>query len=221
MPEQISKVGFDLRTREQGSLRPSPGVNFHASIYQARPDVNCVIHTHSKYISILSTTGQSLGMYYMYASMFLDDVAFFKDNGFVTPEQEGPLIADSLGSHRAALMSHHGAVECGDTLENTTVEALCLELCAFYQVQAMAIGGKEMPRDVAESYKASYLRYGFRKEMWEANFQRLRESDPDLFAFPAVRPGSRAPARDRLATHRLGLPSGQRPPRRTTRSPRT
>jgi L-fuculose-phosphate aldolase len=182
LPEHISKVGFDLQIREPGTLRPSPGINFHASIYQARADVNCVIHTHSRNISILSTTGRPLGMYYVYASIFLDDVAFFTDNGFVTPEKEGPLIVECLGQHRAAFMSHHGAVHVGDTLENTTVEALVLELCASYQVQAMAIGGAEMRRDVAESYKASYLRYGFRKQMWEANFRRLQRSDPDLFA---------------------------------------
>ena len=34
----------------------------------------------------------------------------------------------------------------------------------------------------ARSYRDAYLKYAFRQQMWDANYRRLRKSDPDLFA---------------------------------------
>lgn len=182
LPEHVAKVAFHYTVLEQGSIHVSPGVNFHADVYQARPEVGCVIHTHSNYLSVLSTTDVPFGMYYVYAAMFLDDVVSFKDDGFLTPENEGPAMAQQLGPHRAMIMGHHGALHVADTVENATAEAIALELCARRQVEAMAVGGKPMDDDIALSYRDAYLRYGFRKNLWDANFRRLRASDPDLFA---------------------------------------
>jgi L-fuculose-phosphate aldolase len=182
LPEHVSKVGFDLRVREPGTLSASPGINFHASVYQARPDVNCVIHTHGFHQSVLSTTGVPFGVYYDYAALFLDDVAYWKDDPSLTPDVEGDLIAATIGGKRVMLMGHHGAVHAGDTLENTVMEALVFELCCKYQVAAMAIGGKPLDDESARSYRGAYLKYGFRGYMWEANYRRIRRSDPDLFA---------------------------------------
>ena len=45
LPEHVSKVSFDVEVLEPGTLGASPGINFHADVYAARPDVNCVIRT--------------------------------------------------------------------------------------------------------------------------------------------------------------------------------
>ncbi len=173
LPEHVSKIGFDLDVREAGTIASSPGINFHAAVYEARPEINSIIHTHSRNVSTLTTTGEPFGMYYTYAGLFLDDIAFFEDDGVHTPDEEGPLIVKALGSKRALLMSHHGAVNVADTLEHCTVEAVLLELCAGYQLAAMAVGGKPLPDPIAATYRDAYLRHGFREQMWDANLRRL------------------------------------------------
>ncbi|SHK53506.1 L-fuculose-phosphate aldolase [Pseudonocardia thermophila] len=182
LPEHVSKVGFDLEVREPGTLPASPGINFHASIYMARPDVNCVIHTHAKNMSVLSTTGEPFGMYYDYAALLLDEVVPWTDDPNLVPSEEGELMVKALGDKKALLMGHHGSVHVGDTLERVTMEALVMELCAGYQLAAMAVGGKPLPRKTAESYREAYLKNNFREQMWIANYRRLLRSDPDLFA---------------------------------------
>jgi L-fuculose-phosphate aldolase len=62
------------------------------------------------------------------------------------------------------------------------MEALVMELCAGYQLAAMAVGGKPLERTTAESYRDAYIKNGFREQMWLANYRRLLRSDPDLFA---------------------------------------
>ncbi|GAY08324.1 class II aldolase/adducin family protein [Pseudonocardia sp. N23] len=182
LPEHVSKVGFDLTVIEQGTLPASPGINFHASIYAARTDVNCVIHTHAKNMSVLSTTGEPYGVYYDYASLLLDDVVPWIDDPNLVPSEEGDLMVAALGGKKALLMGHHGSLHVGDTLERVTMEALIMELCAGYQLAAMAVGGKPLDRQIAESYRGAYLKNEFREQMWIANYRRLLRSDPDLFA---------------------------------------
>lgn len=181
LPEHVTKVGFDLEVLEAGTLPPSPGINFHASIYAARPDVGCVIHTHAKNMSVLSTTGMPFGVYYDYASLFLDEVVPWVDDPELVPSEEGELMVRELGAKHHLLMGHHGSVHVGDTLENVTMSALLMELCAGYQLAAMQVGGSPLDDGIARNYRRAYLQGGFRDQMWRANYRRLLRSDPDLF----------------------------------------
>jgi L-fuculose-phosphate aldolase len=182
LPEHVSKVGFDLKVREPGTLPASPGINFHASIYRHRPDVHAAIHTHSDKISILSSAAKPLDVYYAPGAIFLDDIGYFEDNGEVLPDEEGELIAGVLGGKRAVFMKHHGAVHVGASLEQVTVETILLEKCANYQIEAMSIGAKPMPAALAGRYRERYLGNGFQRREWDAYLRQLKRSDPALFA---------------------------------------
>ena len=182
LPEHVTKVSFDLEVLEPGTLPASPGINFHASIMKARPDVNCTIHTHARSISTLATTGAKYDVYYVYGCMFADLVTSFVDDPSLTPDAEGEAIAKALGKNKVALMPHHGSVHCGDTLENTVAETIAFGMACEYQLDAMKVGGQPMDPQSARSYKDAYYKYGFREQMWLANYRRLRLSDPDLFA---------------------------------------
>src|SRR3954466_14917574 len=97
LPEHVSKVGFDLRVIEPGTLPASPGINFHAAIYAARPDVHCVIHTHARNMSVLSTTGGPFAVDYAYAALLLDEVVPWTDDPNLVPSEEGELMVGVLG----------------------------------------------------------------------------------------------------------------------------
>src|SRR5436190_9401540 len=56
-PESLIKVGFDRRLRE-GASEQSRVVDFYAAIYNGRPDVGAVIHTHAYYTSLLCALGE-------------------------------------------------------------------------------------------------------------------------------------------------------------------
>ena len=68
----------------------------------------------------------------------------------------------------------------GESLALATVKAITLESSARCHVEAQPIGGKEMPIAEAVRSKRLYLE-NFVGAMWEANWRRLRRSDPDLF----------------------------------------
>jgi L-fuculose-phosphate aldolase len=178
-PEMVIKVGFDLE-RLEGDWDPSPAIQFHAAIYGSRPDVRSVIHTHSHYVSVLSTIGRPIGMYNVASVLFFEDQVLHADDG-TKPAVQGNDLAEELGDKRVVLIKNHGAIVASQSLEQATIEAMMLEAAARYHIEAEAIGGTEFPDAEALRGRGKYRQH-FLPNMWDANVRRLRKSDPELFA---------------------------------------
>ena len=185
LPDHVAKVDFDLRVIEAGKFPASPGINFHADIYRARDDVNCIVHTHARNATLLSSISQTLEPFQIYAAIFLDRLAFFTDDPSLTPDLEGAEIAKALGQNRAVLISHHGVIHVGESVPVAVGDALLFELAAGYHLAAAAVRGSPMSRETALTYQKLYDRIHFQEEIWRANLRRLEKSDPDLFAVAA------------------------------------
>lgn len=178
MPERVIKSSLDLELIE-GNWEPSPAIAFHAAFYRGRPDVHCVIHTHSHYVTVLATTGRELGMYNDMAALFLDEQVVFVEDGIRRPV-DGELMCEMAGGRHVVLVKNHGAIFLGDSLESTTVEAFTFEKCARIQVEAEMIGGTEHARPYVERGKQAYRQY-YLPQMWAAAVRRLRRDEPELF----------------------------------------
>ena len=144
-----------------------------------RPDVNCVIHTHSHYAMVFATTGRVLGMYNDMSALFLDEQVVYVEDG-VRPPVDGVRMCELVGDRHTVIIKNHGAIFLGDSIETTTVEAFTFEKCARIQLEAEMIGGTEHVRAYAEHSKQAYRRY-YRPQMWAAAVRRLRRDDPALF----------------------------------------
>ena len=177
-PDRIVKLGMDLQPVE-GDWEPSPAAAFHAALYQGRPDIGSVIHTHGKHSSVFSTTGRKVGMYNVASVLFWEEQALHADDG-TKPPVYGPDLVAALGDKSVILLKNHGAIIVGDTLENTTIKAMVLETACYHHMEAEKIGGTEFPEAEVVRGKQAYLKY-YLPNMWKANFRRLRRSDPDLF----------------------------------------
>lgn len=186
LPDRIVKVTFDLEVLE-GDWQPSPAIRFHAGFYKARPDVNSVIHTHSKWVSIFSTVPRTIGAYNVVSVLFYEDQALYEDDGS-HPPVDPEIMCKTLDDKRVLLIKNHGAIICSQSLEHCTIEACMLEVAAEYQLEAERIGGTEFPEVEARRARGQYHKY-FLPQMWEANYRRLRRSDPDLFEWLAASQG--------------------------------
>src|SRR5699024_5160703 len=58
-PDNILLVNQDVEVLE-GSGMPNPANRFHSWLYRARPDVQCIIHTHPLHTAALSMIRQPL-----------------------------------------------------------------------------------------------------------------------------------------------------------------
>lgn len=58
-PDDFIEVDGDLNTLT-GSGMPNPATRFHLWVYEARPDVQSIVHTHSPWASALAAARQPL-----------------------------------------------------------------------------------------------------------------------------------------------------------------
>src|SRR5579864_8813605 len=62
-----------------GTARRHSEVYIHSEIFKARPDVNCVIHTHPAYSVAFSATGRPLRAYSHPGALYYDSLGFYTD----------------------------------------------------------------------------------------------------------------------------------------------
>lgn len=112
----------------------------HASIYESRPDVNSVVHTHQTLATAFSVAGVPLKPIYNQASAFAPETPIFPSPRLIYTIQDGKEICATLGNRMAMLLQGHGIVVVGDSLEYATVHAIYLERTAYMQWIASSVG---------------------------------------------------------------------------------
>lgn len=133
-------VNEDLEVLE-GEGMPNPANRFHSWVYRARPDVNCIIHTHPLYAASLSMLEVPLEVSHMDNCSLYGDCAFLeKWPGVPVGNEEGDTIATALGDKKAILLSHHGMLIAGASVEEACLLALQFERAAKMQLLAMSAG---------------------------------------------------------------------------------
>ncbi len=81
-----------------GTARRHSEVFIHSEILKARPDVNCVIHTHPTYSTALSATGRPLKCYSQPGALFYEALGTYTDTiNLIRTEDMGAGVARALG----------------------------------------------------------------------------------------------------------------------------
>jgi len=142
-------VDEDLKPLSGG--RPNPGVRFHVWIYNKRPDVQAIVHTHAPHASALAATGKPLKTIHMDSAMLHGTAHLPQWPGVPVADDEGRIISGALGSAKSILLANHGLLAAGTSVEEATYLAVFFELAARMQLLAMAAGGfKEVKPELAE-----------------------------------------------------------------------
>lgn len=143
-------VDEDLNVLD-GHGMANPANRFHSWVYRARPDVNCIIHTHPLHIVALSMLEVPLAVSHMDMCPLFDDCAFLKEwPGVPVGNEEGEIISKALGDKRSILLAHHGQLVACSSIEEACVLASLFERAAKLQLLAMAAGDiKPLPEVLA------------------------------------------------------------------------
>lgn len=137
-----------------GQGMPNPANRFHSWIYNARPEVNCIVHTHPTYTAALSMLEIPLQIAHTDSCVLHGEVGFLpRWDGVPVGNLEGEIIADALGNKKALLLGHHGLVTAACSVEEACYIALQFERAAQLQLLAMA-AGKVVPVEVGAAAEA-------------------------------------------------------------------
>jgi L-fuculose-phosphate aldolase len=124
-----------------GTARRHSEVYIHSEIFKARPDINCVIHTHPTYTVALSATGRPLKCYSQPGALFYDALGTYDDTiNLIRTHAMGAGVARALGRGRGVLLKNHGVVMTGTTIAEAVIGTIMLENGAMVQLLVEAAG---------------------------------------------------------------------------------
>ncbi len=107
--------------------KPSSEVKIHLSIYKNRPEVKSIVHCHSEWASILSCQGIKIpAFHYMVAEFGGVDIKCSKYATFGSKELAKNLLI-AIKNRTGCLISNHGQLTVGDSLESALGLAIALE----------------------------------------------------------------------------------------------
>jgi len=127
----------------EGSRKPSVEAAMHCAIYQERPDVNAIVHTHQVYASALTLVKASI------PALFDEQVRFLGRSVEIipyAPSGTGMLksaVAKHVRNHNNAfLMQNHGALVFGHDMERAMHNVEILEKCSLAYLLALCTDRK-------------------------------------------------------------------------------
>lgn len=149
----------NMHTRKwQGPYPPSSEMGLHIAIYQNRPEIMAIVHTHQLYASTVAAARKAV-------PPILDDMAQIIGPGVrVTryahsnTEEINRRAVQALQGRMAVLLANHGAVCLGRTLNEAFTVTQVLEKSCQVFIQAQAFGGaKSLKRREAAQMHQFYL----------------------------------------------------------------
>ena len=155
-----------------GTARRHSEVYIHSEILKARPDINCVIHTHPTYSVALSATGRPLKCYSQPGALFYEALGTYTDTiALIRTHAMGAGVARALGPGRGVLLKNHGVVVTGASIDEAVIGTIMLENGAMVQMLAEAAGdpAPEFPRADIEKLKHEVSR----PDQFKINFDYL------------------------------------------------
>jgi ribulose-5-phosphate 4-epimerase/fuculose-1-phosphate aldolase len=153
------------------------GVNIHGAVLDARPDVNCVVHTHTPQSVAVSALQCGLLPLSQAAMRFVGDIAYHDYGRAVADPAECSRLAEDLGDKRVMLMRNHGTLTTGRTVGEAFMAAYYLDRACQIQIAAQSTG---QPLVIpAEETSASVVApAGSEDRAWAALVRRLERQDP-------------------------------------------
>jgi ribulose-5-phosphate 4-epimerase/fuculose-1-phosphate aldolase len=158
------------------------GYVIHSAVHAARPDVGCVIHTHSWASMAVSALECGLLPITQTAMRFLK-IGYHDYCGVVLNLDEQASLIRDLGSGEALILRNHGALVVGRTIGEAFNWTHRLELACRSQLAAMACNTKlvQVPQHVLEETWNNYqpqTRRPFGVMEWPALLRKLDRIDP-------------------------------------------
>jgi HCOMODA/2-hydroxy-3-carboxy-muconic semialdehyde decarboxylase len=132
---------------DPGGRKPYAERFIHGAVYDARPDVQAIVHHHSPSVIPFSVTSATLSpVMHMCAGIGTriptwDSRASFGDtNLLVTNVAMAAELAATLGDRPVILMRGHGCVVAGMSLREVVFNSIYLQLNADLQMKASGLG---------------------------------------------------------------------------------
>jgi ribulose-5-phosphate 4-epimerase/fuculose-1-phosphate aldolase len=185
----ILKVDFDGNLVEPSEYEPIfAGVVIHGAIYLGRPDVQCVVHTHTEADIAVGALEEGLLPLSQWAMRFYERLGYHDYEGVSLDMDERERLQQSIGQHPVLVLRNHGLLATGRNVAEAFSYTYHFERSAEAQlkIQAAAASGQKIvvpSHETAEKQAAQFAgshnnpRIGGMRE-WPALLRMCDRLDP-------------------------------------------
>jgi ribulose-5-phosphate 4-epimerase/fuculose-1-phosphate aldolase/alpha-ketoglutarate-dependent taurine dioxygenase len=116
------------------------GFCIHAAIHAARPEVNCVVHTHSPWGTLFSALDRKIEPIDQNCCLFFENHTLFGQyDGPVNDVRDAFELAKALGSTDVMILRNHGTITCGNLIEAAVMRMVSIERAYRLNILAMQL----------------------------------------------------------------------------------
>ena len=181
-------INGDILRDNYGAGINKAGFTIHSAVHAARPDVHCVLHTHTVAGVAISSMEEGILPLNQWSLQFHNRLAFHDYEGIALDLGERERLVADLGDRNVMILRNHGLLTCGRTVGEAFALMFNMERACRAQLAIMSSGGKqiriaeELAEKTARQYEGWDTHHTGNKPdpQWEA-FQRLAiKHYPDL-----------------------------------------
>ncbi|HET9485360.1 MAG TPA: class II aldolase/adducin family protein [Xanthomonadales bacterium] len=183
-----SLVKVDIHGNVVGtSVHPVNPAGFviHSAIHAARPDVRCVLHTHTANGVAVSAQKDGLLAISQQSIFPLSNLGYHDYEGVALRDDEKPRLVRDLGDRTFLILRNHGLLTVGATIPDAFLSMYVLESACAIQIRAQSGGGElvRVPQvivDTAQQQAAQVTKSLGGGLAWPALLRKLDRIDPSF-----------------------------------------
>ena len=119
------------------SVNPA-GFTIHSAVHAARPDVACVLHTHTRAGVAVSAQQAGVLPISQQSTFVLASLAYHDYEGVAFRPDEGPRLQKDLGTANFLVLRNHGLLTCGPSVADAFLAMYTFENACRIQIDALA-----------------------------------------------------------------------------------
>lgn len=137
-----------------GHKKPSSEKMLHVEYYKQRPDINCILHMHSPYLSTFAACKKALNQPVMPENIFYFGEIPLAEYGLPSSSDLVEKTAKYFKDYNVILMANHGMISAGKTIKEAYLNLELAESYAQVILQTEILGGAShlTEKEVEEIY---------------------------------------------------------------------
>ncbi len=116
------------------------GFVIHSAVHEAREDITCVLHTHTRAGVAVSAQKGGILPISQQSTFILASLAYHDYEGVAFRDEEKPRLQADLGSANFLVLRNHGLLTCGKTIADAFLAMYTFENACRIQIDAQSGG---------------------------------------------------------------------------------
>jgi ribulose-5-phosphate 4-epimerase/fuculose-1-phosphate aldolase len=159
------------------------GFTIHSAIHQARHDIGCVLHTHTRAGIAVSCQAAGVLPLSQQSTFVLSSLAYHDYEGIALRDDEKPRLQADLGDKKFLMLRNHGLLTVGRTVADAFLSMYTFENTCRIQVDALSGGQPLTSIDPGILYRMSEFSKTVAAGLgvglaWPALLRKLERMDP-------------------------------------------